>query len=65
MFKFLAKKCLFSFILLILLALVNTNGWFAYSAIQGHAQKESEEEFVLFIVDFSNSMSEKLHGTKK
>ena len=27
--------------------------------------KESEEEFILFIVDFSNSMSEKLQGTSK
>ena len=26
---------------------------------------DKEEEFVLFIVDFSNSMTEKLHGTKK
>ena len=65
MFKFFTKKSLFFVILLGLLGLVNTNVWLAYSAIQGHAQKESEEEFVLFIVDFSNSMSEKLHGTKK
>ncbi len=31
---------------------------------KGSAQKESDE-FILFIVDFSNSMTEKLHGTKK
>lgn len=29
------------------------------------ASKEDGGEFVLFIVDFSNSMTEKLHGTKK
>lgn len=32
--------------------------------LQGEAT-DNGEEFVLFIVDFSNSMSEKLHGTKK
>ena len=32
---------------------------------KGSAIKENDEEFILFIVDFSNSMTEKLHGTKK
>jgi len=29
------------------------------------AEKDNQEEFILFIVDFSNSMTEHLHGTKK
>lgn len=29
------------------------------------AQDNEEEEFILFIVDFSNSMTERLHGTQK
>ncbi len=32
---------------------------------KAYAQQSSNEEFILFIVDFSNSMTEKLHGTKK
>ena len=32
---------------------------------QAFAQKDNQEEFVLFIVDFSNSMTERLNGTKK
>ena len=35
------------------------------SVQKASAQKNNNEEFVLFIVDFSNSMTEKLHGTKK
>ena len=34
------------------------------SSINGYAQKQ-DDEFILFIVDFSNSMTEKLHGTQK
>ena len=32
---------------------------------KGCAAIDSDEEFILFIVDFSNSMTEKLHGTQK
>ena len=32
---------------------------------EASAEKDNAEEFVLFIVDFSNSMSEKLQGTSK
>ena len=32
---------------------------------KGCAVKNTDEEFILFIVDFSNSMTEKLHGTQK
>lgn len=32
---------------------------------KGCADIDSDEEFILFIVDFSNSMTEKLHGTQK
>ena len=43
---------------------VNTS--FANSQVQqAFAQKDNQDEFVLFIVDFSNSMTERLHGTKK
>ena len=56
-------------ILLILFGLVNNiKGDFipkAASKTQECYVQNDDEEFVLFIVDFSNSMTEKLHGTKK
>ncbi len=42
------------------------NSLAANSALQeAFVQKDNQEEFILFIVDFSNSMTERLHGTKK
>ncbi len=56
-------------ILLILFGLVNNiKGDFIQKAASKPQEcyvQNDDEEFVLFIVDFSNSMTEKLHGTKK
>ena len=56
-------------ILLILFGLVNNiKGDFSQKAASKPQEcyvQNDDEEFVLFIVDFSNSMTEKLHGTKK
>ena len=57
------RKLIFIFIVFFTL-FVNTLG--VKCAVQkGCAAIDSNEEFILFIVDFSNSMTEKLHGTKK
>jgi uncharacterized protein ywmD len=62
-FNFYSRKLIIIFIVLFTLFV---KGVGVNSAQQkGCAVKDSDEEFVLFIVDFSNSMSEKLHGTKK
>jgi len=62
-FNFYSRKLIIIFIVLFTLFV---KGVGVNSAPQkGCAVKDSDEEFVLFIVDFSNSMSEKLHGTKK
>ena len=69
MSKLLHKRFLFLFLILLVLAgVVNSSNLLlkANAFVQkAHAQKESDEEFILFIVDFSNSMTEKLNGTKK
>lgn len=53
-------------LLFIVLFTLFVKGGTAFTAPQqGCAVKDNEEEFILFIVDFSNSMSEKLNGTKK
>ena len=58
-----SSKLLVIFIVLFLIFVKST---FVKSApYQSFEPKEAEEEFILFIVDFSNSMSEKLHGTSK
>lgn len=57
------NKLLYIFIVFFLL-FVNSN--YAKPAIQeGFAYSDNQEEFILFIVDFSNSMTERLQGTKK
>ena len=65
--KLFNKKTHFLFILLIFFILVNCT-LYKQDAIskpkQGYVENNAEE-FVLFIVDFSNSMTEKLHGTQK
>lgn len=61
------KHKIFMLILLIFCGVVNTfflSEKAFCSSINGYAQKQ-DEEFILFIVDFSNSMTEKLHGTQK
>ena len=68
MSKFVQRKLLFVFILIIFSGLVNTcfsRNLPIDGAKECYVQKENKEDFVLFIVDFSNSMTEKLHGTKK
>ena len=53
-------------VIFIVLFLIFVKSTFVKSAPdQSFEPKEAEEEFILFIVDFSNSMSEKLHGTSK
>ena len=61
--NYIYRKILYIFIVFFIL-FVNT------LAVKGNIQKgcavkDSDEEFILFIVDFSNSMTEKLHGTQK
>lgn len=61
------KHKIFMLILLIFCGVVNTfflSEKAFSSSINGYAQKQ-DDEFILFIVDFSNSMTEKLHGTQK
>lgn len=61
------KHKIFMLILLIFCGVVNTfflSEKAFCSSINGYAQKQ-DDEFILFIVDFSNSMTEKLHGTQK
>ena len=61
------RKLIFTFILIVLTGIVNTffDAYKSNAEIQkGYTQKE-DEEFILFIVDFSNSMNEKINGTKK
>lgn len=61
--NFYSRKLIYIFIIFFAL-FVNT--LCANSSVQkGCATKDNNEEFILFIVDFSNSMTEKLHGTKK
>lgn len=63
-FKFFYRKLIIIFILFF--ALFVKGAWQNTSSEQAFCQNNDlEEEFVLFIVDFSNSMTEKLHGTKK
>ena len=58
-----SSKLLVIFIVLFLIFVKST---FVKSApYQDFNLKNNEDEFILFIVDFSNSMSEKLHGTSK
>ncbi len=58
-----SSKLLVIFIVLFLIFVKST---FVKSApYQSFNPKEAEEEFILFIVDFSNSMSEKLNGASK
>ena len=64
----LQRKILLVFILIIFSGLVNTcisKNTSIDAAKNCYVQKQGQDEFVLFIVDFSNSMTEKLHGTKK
>lgn len=61
------KHKIFMLILLIFCGVVNTfflSEKAFCSSVNGYAQKQ-DDEFILFIVDFSNSMTEKLHGTQK
>lgn len=61
------KHKIFMLILLIFCGVVNTfflSEKVFCSSVNGYAQKQ-DDEFILFIVDFSNSMTEKLHGTQK
>lgn len=61
------KKLIFTLILIILSGVVNT--FYIKSAANSTPKtcraEKCDDEFILFIVDFSNSMTEKLHGTKK
>lgn len=68
MFKYTHKKFLIYSILLIFFCVVNTFFYqFCVKATPYFAEveKTSAEEFILFIVDFSNSMTERLNGTQK
>ena len=59
-----SRKLIFIIFIVFFMLFVNTLS--SKALIQkGSAIKENDEEFILFIVDFSNSMTEKLHGTKK
>ncbi len=68
MFKHTHKKILVYSILLIFFGIVNTFfGSFSARATSQfeEIEKTATEEFILFIVDFSNSMTERLNGTQK
>lgn len=68
MLKMIFKNGLFLSIVLVLFFFVNNSPqWIkADCKVQKvQIEKDVDEEFILFIVDFSNSMTEKLHGTKK
>ena len=68
MIKHTHKKFLIYSILLIFLGIVNTFFYSFCASAASHiveVEKTSSEDFVLFIVDFSNSMTERLNGTQK
>ena len=67
MLKNMPKKLISLFIILIFLSCVNTIVKLenSYGFAKDTVNNGRNEEFILFIVDFSNSMTEKLHGTKK
>ena len=67
MLKNMPKKLISSSIILIFLSCVNTIVKLenSYGFAKDAENNGRNEEFILFIVDFSNSMTEKLHGTKK
>ena len=61
--KIISSKLLVIFIVLFLIFVKSTA--LESAQVKSFSLNDNEEEFILFIVDFSNSMSEKLHGTSK
>ena len=61
--KIISSKLLVIFIVLFFIFVKSTA--LESAQVKSFSLNDNEEEFILFIVEFSNSMSEKIHGTSK